>query len=535
MPVSHQADFLVVGSGIAGLWYAYRASQYGSVTIITKKEEAESATNLAQGGIASPISKFDSVEKHVEDTIDVGDGLCHKVIVRKVVSMAPDVIRDLIDVGVKFTYRRSGKKLANLDLGREGGHSERRIVHAADLTGREIERALLTAIRECPDVTLHENYRAVDLITARNAKGKRTIKGVWVFDERRDEVRALLARTVLLATGGVGRVYRHTTNPRISTGDGMTMAYRAGCRVGNMEFVQFHPTALALPNAGRFLISEAVRGAGGILRNDRGEAFMPLYHRLADLAPRDIVARAIYNEVQKSKLDYAFLDVTHLKPKFILRKFPNITKRCAELGLDITREPLPVVPAAHYMCGGVVTDARGRTDITGLFTAGEVAFTGMHGANRLASNSLLEAICFAELAAKEARRALPRLKRNRLQPRFRCPGGKQPKVSSRTIERKEKILRDTMSDFVGIVRQHRDIARAKSTAAEIRRWADSKFKTTRISEGLIELRNLALAGELIAIGAFRRFESRGLHFLREKPRRDDKHWQKDNLIKPRTR
>jgi L-aspartate oxidase len=529
-------DFLVIGSGIAGLWFAHRAADFGNVVIFTKKDEAESATNLAQGGIASPMSRYDSIENHVNDTLTAGDGLCHRVIVRKVVGMAPGIIQDLIDIGVKFTYRRrSGRKPADLDLGREGGHSERRIVHAADLTGREIERALLEQVRSRENITFFENYRAIDLITTRGLDGKRTVRGVWVLDDQQDTIIPLFSSCILLATGGTGRVYRYTTNPVISTGDGVAMAYRAGCRVGNMEFVQFHPTALALPGAGRFLISEAIRGAGGILRNEKGEAFMPRYHRLADLAPRDIVARAIFAEIQESSLDHAFLDVTHLKANYIKSRFPNITRRCSELGLDITREPLPVVPAAHYMCGGVVTDARGRTDIRGLLTAGEVAFTGMHGANRLASNSLLEAVCFAELSAREARRSISARPREWPLLRLRRPGGKGRPISSRVIQRKIQQIRDTMSDNVGIVRERPLLAKAREKAAQIRRWADAAFRKTRITEDMIEVRNLALIAELIATGAYRRVESRGLHFLREKPRRDDQHWHKDNLLKPRTR
>jgi L-aspartate oxidase len=533
--VNEPVDFLVIGSGIAGLWFAHRVADFGRVVIFTKKDEAESATNLAQGGIASPMSRYDSIKKHVADTLTAGDGLCHRVIVRKVVNMAPRIIQDLIDIGVKFTYRRDGNKLADLDLGREGGHSERRIVHAADLTGREIERALLDQVRSRKNITFFEHYRAIDLITARDDDGKRIVRGVWVLDDQQGTVVPLFSSIVLLATGGAGRVYRYTTNPAISTGDGVAMAYRAGCRVGNMEFVQFHPTALALPGAGRFLISEAVRGAGGVLRNEKGEAFMPRYHRLADLAPRDIVARAIFAEIQESGLDHAFLDVTHLKANYIRERFPNITRRCTELGLDITREPLPVVPAAHYICGGVVTDARGRTDIRGLLTAGEVAFTGMHGANRLASNSLLEAVCFAEFAAREARKSLPTLVRKRVTARLRKPGKQSGEVSRHEIQPKIQILRDTMSDNVGIVRERPAIDQARKKATEIRRWADRSFRQSRVTEDLIEIRNLALVAELIAKGAYRRTESRGLHFLRGKPRRDDTHWQKDILIKPRTR
>ncbi len=526
-------DFLVIGSGIAGLWFAHRVAGAGRVIIITKKDKAESATNLAQGGIASPISRYDSIDKHVEDTLKAGDGLCHRVIVRKVISMAPEIINQLMRIGVEFTYRRKGRKLSDLDLGREGGHSERRIVHAEDLTGREIERALLAVVRSHANVSLYENFRAIDLITARDEDGHRLIRGVWVWDDLRQEIIPLFSPVILLATGGAGQVYPHTTNPQIAKGDGIGMAYRAGCRVGNLEFVQFHPTALALPGAGRFLISEAVRGRGGILRNAAGEAFMKRYHPQADLAPRDIVARAIYAEMQEAKSDHAFLDITHLKANYIRKHFPNITRHCRDLGLDITKEPIPVVPAAHYMCGGVVTDARGRTDIRGLFTAGEVAFTGMHGANRLASNSLLEAICFAEIAAREATRGLKSLKRRNPKMRLRAPGGGNGTIQSTRIDAHLHKLRSIMEEDVGIVRELPKLKEAREDLAEIRRWANEHFRTRRVDERLIDLRNLAQVGELIATSASRRRESRGLHFLREKPRRDDKHWKKDTFIASR--
>lgn len=534
MPDSQKIDFLVIGSGIAGLWFAHRIAAYGQVLIITKKEQAESATNYAQGGIASPLSKFDSQEKHIADTLTAGDGLCHRAVVRRVVGMAPKVIQDLLDVGVEFSYRRRGRSLTDLDLGREGGHSERRIVHAEDFTGREIERALLAAVRSRSTVTFCENYRAIDLITGRDSEDRRVVRGVWVWDDLTDKVLPLTAPIVLLATGGSGRVYQHTTNPAISAGDGVAMAYRAGCCVGNMEFVQFHPTALALPGAGRFLISEAVRGAGGILRNAGGEAFMPRYHRLADLAPRDIVARAIHAEIGSSRTDHALLDVTHLKADFIRRRFPNITRRCLELGLDITSEPIPVVPAAHYQCGGMVTDSRGRTDLIGLLAAGEVAFTGMHGANRLASNSLLEAICYAELAAKEAKRLWPKLSRQQVKVRLRRPDRSSAVGDARVFARQIKLVQQTMSQNVGIVRTRKGLAQARRDLQKISRWANQQFARTRPGGPIIELRNLALVAELIAVAACRRNESRGLHFLREKPRRDDKLWRKDNLIKPRS-
>ena len=398
-------DFLIIGSGIAGLSYALQIAEYGHVIIITKKTDKESNTNYAQGGIASVFDKEDSFDAHIRDTLDAGAGLCHDELVRYMVRRGPKVIQQLIDTGVAFSQTKRGK----LELGIEGGHSHKRIVHAHDFTGQEIERALLYQIKKHPNITILEKHIAIDLITEHQTPGRDFSKGIhcwgaYVLDIRKNKVKTILATATLLATGGCGQVYLHTSNPQIATGDGIAMAYRAGAKIANLEFMQFHPTTLISPGAESFLISEAIRGFGAILRKKNGDAFMSLYHARAELAPRDVVARSIDHEMKKSGDPCVYLDLTARKPKEIRDRFPNIYQRCIRLNIDITREWIPVVPAAHYMCGGVVVDKKGQTNIGRLFACGEVAFTGVHGANRLASNSLLEAVVFTINAVKAARK-----------------------------------------------------------------------------------------------------------------------------------
>ena len=403
-----ETDFLVIGSGIGGLSFALQASELGEVVIVTKKEDSESNTNYAQGGIASVLAKDDSFELHLEDTLKGGAGLCNPEVVKKVVEAGPGCIEELVEIGVRFSKKRG--KEEEFDLGLEGGHSKNRVAHAADLTGKEVENSLLGAVKAKKNVKILEDHIAIDLITQHHLKGyqrkpEERIKcwGAYVLDKDKNQVATCLAKVTLLASGGAGKVYVHTTNPSIATGDGLAMAYRGGAEVANLEFIQFHPTALYHQMGKSFLISEAVRGEGGILRLKSGEAFMERYHPRKELAPRDVVARAIDYELKKRGDSCVYLDVTHLDQKFIKLRFPNIYGKCLSLGLDITKDWIPVVPAAHYICGGVVTDSEGRTGIENLYACGEVACTGMHGANRLASNSLLEAVAFAHFSANSAR------------------------------------------------------------------------------------------------------------------------------------
>src|SRR5258708_5010819 len=407
-----QFDYIVLGSGIAGLTFALKVAPRGRVAIITKKNRAESNTNYAQGGIAAVTSKEDSVEMHVRDTLEAGAGLCKEGVVRTIVREGPARVAELMELGMKFSEREIPEShgARELDLGKEGGHSKRRILHAKDVTGREIERALLSAIAAQPNIKIFEDHFGIDLITSQKLgqPGLNRCLGVYVLDKATGRVETFAAPVVLLATGGCGKVYLYTTNPDIATGDGVAMAYRAGAAVANMEFIQFHPTCLYHPKAKSFLISEAVRGEGGVLKTIEGAEFMDKYHPLKSLAPRDVVARAIDSEMKRSGADCVMLDITHRPKKFIAKRFPNIYKTCLRYGIDITREPIPVVPAAHYQCGGVLTTVDGETEIAGLYAVGEAACTGLHGANRLASNSLLEAlVCAHRAAGRITGRALP--------------------------------------------------------------------------------------------------------------------------------
>ena len=531
-----ESDFLIIGTGIAGLSYALEVAEYGSVNIITKKQDSEATTNYAQGGIAAVSSKEDSFEAHIEDTLRGGAGLCNPEVVRKVVEAGPRCIQRLKDVGVQFSTRRQGLK-SRFDLGIEGGHSHKRVVHAADFTGREIERGLLAAIAARPNIRIYENHLVIDLLTQHQIGGKRKAGektrcwGAYVLDTRTEEVKTFTSKITLLATGGAGRVYSHTTNPEIATGDGIAMAYRAGAAIANMEFVQFHPTMLYHPQANSFLISEAVRGEGGKLRLVDGKFFMQHYDPRRELASRDVVARAIDAELKKSGDACVFLDITHLPPDFIKERFPRIYERCSELNLDITREWIPVVPAAHYICGGVQTDLYGQSSIENLWAIGEVASTGMHGANRLASNSLLEAVAFAEFASRDS---TPKFKEIENQPLPRVPEWS----SSGVFDQKEWVIvshdrqeiAQLMWDYVGIVRSNYRLDKARERLEILSRDIEDFYRKNPIRADVIELRNIAMVARLIVRSARTREESRGLHFNLDYPERDDQKWLKETLL-----
>ena len=536
---AYQTDFLIIGSGVAGLLFALNTAHAGRVALVTKKEAMESNTNQAQGGIAAVLGGNDSFDLHIEDTLSSGAGLCHPEVVRLVVEEGPQRIAELVERGVSFN-RPVNAAPGKFDLGREGGHSRNRIVHTQDMTGREVERALLAQVREHPNIDLFENHIAIDLIThsTRMKRGLVTTTheehccGAYVLDRQTRQVVPFVSRIVLLATGGAGKVYLYTSNPDIATGDGLAMAYRAGATLANLEFVQFHPTCLYHPEAKNFLISEAVRGEGAILLDARGDRFMERYDPARELACRDVVARAIDTELKKSGDDAVFLDISGKDADFIRHRFPNLYENCLRFGIDMTREPIPVVPAAHYMCGGVVTDTEGRTDIRQLYAVGETACTGLHGANRLASNSLLEALVYAHRAAHQALEEFA--------------SGTLPEVPEPpawdevgTTDSDERIMvsqnwdeiRRFMWSYVGIVRSDKRLGRARRRIEMIQQEIRDYYWNFKVTGDLIELRNLAMVAELIIRSASHRKESRGLHYNILYPERDDKRWLKDTILR----
>lgn len=530
-------DVLVVGSGIAGLTFALRVAERFEVALITKKTRPESSTNWAQGGIAAVIDSADSTRLHRADTLRAGAGLCHHERVTRLVEYGPQAVRDLIDWGVRFSQKRG-----ELALGIEAGHSRRRIVHSRDQTGLAIESALLQAVAEHARIHLHEDHMATDLLVAGD-DSRRRCTGARVLDVAKTEYADFRSHATLLATGGCGATYRHTTNPGIATGDGVAMAVRAGAAVANMEFVQFHPTALYPTGERAFLISEAVRGEGAVLRNAAGEAFMERYHAAADLAPRDVVARAVHQEMRTSGQPHVWLDATALQAERIEDRFPNILRNCLDRGIDMREEPIPVVPAAHYSCGGIWTDMSGRSTIGRLLAAGECSCTGVHGANRLASNSLLEAVVFAERAATRVARDLDEVQGWEDGDAIgESTGGPQDAASAREVR---EVLADLLWERLGIVREHAEIEEALDEIERLRgRWdgggGDGSHASSERRSSLesIEAANILQVAGLIARSASWRKESRGLHYDLQFPYRNNESYLRDTIVRgvtdPRT-
>lgn len=513
-------DVLIIGTGVAGLSLALRLPAQLQIVMLAKGPMLESSSLYAQGGIAAVLDAADSIDAHVRDTIMAGAGLTEPTTARFVAERAASNVQWLIDKGVAFSMAASDDGTASLHLTREGGHSYRRIVHAADATGLAVETTLASLVQQRTNITILEHHAAIDLITASKlGQASNRCLGAYVLNLENDAVHAVAAHSTVLATGGASKVYQYTSNPDGATGDGIAMAWRAGCRVANMEFNQFHPTCLYHPLAKSFLISEAVRGEGGLLRLPDGYRFMPDFDPRAELAPRDIVARAIDHEMKRLGADYVLLDLSHRPADFIKSHFPTIYQRCLEFGFDMTQQPLPVVPAAHYTCGGVHTDLYGQTDIPGLYAVGEAAHTGLHGANRLASNSLLECLVFAESAADHIAQYS-----HQLNPIPNLP----PWDDSRVIDSDERVvishnwneLRRFMWDYVGIVRTNKRLQRAKRRIDLLQSEILEYYSSFRISGDLLELRNLATVAELIILSALARQESRGLHFTLDYPQAD---------------
>jgi L-aspartate oxidase len=506
-------DALIIGSGLAGLSLAIKLADHMTVGVITKKSLLDGASGYAQGGIAAVISPLDSISSHIADTLTAGAGLCDETTTRLVVENGKMAIDWLIEQGVPFT--RDADSETGYHLTREGGHSQRRIIHAADATGQAVQETLTAKILRHPNVTILENHMSVDLITgAKIGRQDNACYGVYALNSLTGEVITIASKTTILATGGAGKVYLYTTNPDTATGDGIAMAWRAGCRVANMEFIQFHPTCLYHPHAKSFLISEAVRGEGGILKLPDGTRFMPWHDERAELAPRDIVARAIDYEMKKGGLDCVYLDISHQSVEFLQEHFPNIYARCLSLGINIAREPIPVVPAAHYTCGGIVTDMNAQTDVGNLYAIGENAYTGLHGANRLASNSLLECLVFSDAAARQI------LDQSAVQSAD-LPAWDESQVTDAdeevVIAHNWAELRHFMWDYVGIVRTNKRLQRAQRRIQLLQDEINEYYSNFHITSDLLELRNLVLNAELIVQSALQRHESRGLHFSKDYP------------------
>ncbi|MBF0355752.1 MAG: L-aspartate oxidase [Alphaproteobacteria bacterium] len=527
--ISDLYDVLVIGSGAAGLTLALELAPKAKVAVLSKQVLKEGSTFYAQGGIAAVFADEDSIDSHVEDTMVAGAGLCDEKAVRFVAERARTAIERLLAYGVGFTTTQGDNGRTLLHLTREGGHSQRRVVHAADATGMAVESTLENKVREQSNIQLFENHVAIDLI--REGKTGRCV-GAYALDRLAGHVRLFRARKIVLATGGASKVYLYTSNPDSCSGDGIAMAWRAGCRVANMEFCQFHPTCLYHPRAKSFLVTEAVRGEGGrLLLSPGGERFMPRFHKMAELAPRDVVARAIDHEMKRLGLDNVWLDISHQPADFIREHFPTVHAKCLEFGFDMTREPIPVVPAAHYTCGGVMTDLAGRTDIPGLYAIGEVAYTGLHGANRMASNSLLECLVFGAAAAGDI---LARLDATPLPPSL------PPWDESWVTDSDEEVvvshnwdeLRLFMWDYVGIVRTTKRLERAKRRVDLLLGEISEYYGSFKVSNDLLEMRNLAVVADLIVRSAMARKESRGLHYTLDHPEADNRKPPSPTILSP---
>ncbi len=523
-------DVLVIGSGAAGLTAALHLSRLGKVAVLSKAELTEGSTFYAQGGIAAVLDSQDSIESHVEDTLVAGAGLCDAEAVRFTVENSRAAIEWLIEQGVAFSTEQNEHGQQQFHLTREGGHSHRRIIHSADATGRAVSTTLVGAVKQQPNIELFESHNAIDLITSDKLglQQKRCV-GAYALNLKRKQVEVFSARFVILATGGASKVYLYTSNPDVASGDGIAMAWRAGCQVANLEFNQFHPTCLYHPAARSFLISEALRGEGAILLRPNGTRFMPDYDKRAELAPRDIVARAIDHEIKKLGVECVYLDISHKGPEFIRSHFPNIYQKCLELGIDITKQPIPVVPAAHYTCGGIKVDLNSRTKVDGLYAIGEVACTGLHGANRMASNSLLECLVFAKSAAED------------IEQRFAEAELKHPLPEwdeSRVTDSDEQIvithnwheLRQVMWNYVGIVRTNKRLERAQRRIELLKQEIAEYYANFKVTNDLLELRNLVQVAELMVRCARLRKESRGLHCTLDYPKLDEK--AQDTLLDP---
>lgn len=533
-------DIIIIGSGTAGLTLALRLADNARVAILSKNQLKESASLYAQGGISVVLDQADSLESHINDTIIAGAGLCNEDSVRYTVEHARESIEWLIEQGVSFT--KDGVTSETYHLTQEGGHSHRRVIHSADATGREVETSLLTKAIAHHNISLFPFHIGIDLITSQKQLGdsENQCLGCYALDIKSDTTHQFIAPITVLATGGAGKVYLYTSNPDVSTGDGIAMGWRAGCDVANMEFVQFHPTCLYHPKAKSFLISEALRGEGAKLILANGEAFMPRFHEQADLAPRDIVARAIDHEMKRLGDDCVYLDIRHQTPEFIEEHFPTIHKRCLELGIDMTKEPIPVVPAAHYTCGGLITNQQGETNIPGLYAIGETAHTGLHGANRMASNSLLECLVYARSAAEHIQQQLPFNTERPTVPDWDASRAK-PAKEAIAISHNWDELRRFMWDYVGIVRSNDRLNRAKRRLALLQQEIEDHYQQHTITPDLLELRNLADVAELIIRSALARKESRGLHYTLDYPETNHdvpaqdtliagKSWDPDNTI-----